>query len=163
MDDILKKLRQKKKRDKSSSPLGDIFSDVAKEDPEDDPEDEMEITHHDTKVHAEVVTEGEGLRGLDFEKESEGSVDLLGGDGVRELSTGDLTVQRPEADHANPGPPGKPTQATRAVEQNDNEIVLKTQDSTKVKFLKLVVTLLESGYYDQAIETIHELRRATEN
>jgi len=160
MDDILRKLRQKNKRDKNSSPLGDIFSDVAKEDPEDDPENEMEITHPDAKVRAEVVTGGEGLRGLDFQKEPEGSVDILGGDGIRELSAGDLTVSHPEADHAAPDPPGK---ATRATEQNDDEIVLKTQNSTKVKFLKLVVALLESGHYDQAIETIYELRRATEH
>ena len=163
MDDILKKLRQKKRHDKGSSPLGDIFGDVVKEDPEDAPEDKMDITHHDTKVHTEIVTKGEGLRGLDFEKTSEAPVDLLGGDGTRELSPGDLTVQHSEADHADPGPAGKPARAVQDVDQNDNEILLKTHDSAKVKFLKLVVALLESGYYDQAIETIHELRRATEN
>lgn len=163
MDDILKKLRQKKKRDKSSSPLGNIFGEVVKDEPEEKPEDEMEITHHDTKVREEIVTKGKGLRRVDFEKEPVAPVDILGGDGVRELSIGDLRVQHPEADRGDPTHLEKAAQPVRDADQNDNEIVLKTQDSAKVKFLKLVVALLESGYYDQAIETIHELRRATEH
>jgi len=156
MDDILKRLSDHDKSEKDSSPLDNIFgkSDEPEEEPEAKPEEDIGITHYGKTAGAETGKDGV-FQGVNLESRSSADPSGIKGGDMRELSDKDLTIS-PETSRTS----ARPMRAGSAG-NTDEKITLKTTDQTKIEYLRLIVSLAEEDYYDQAIEALKELRELT--
>ncbi|MFQ5905921.1 MAG: hypothetical protein ACE5JA_05055 [bacterium] len=152
----MRRLRDHDKGEKDSSPLDKIFgeADVQEEEPEEKPEEEIEITHYGKTGGTGAVRNGV-FQGVSLDSSAAVEPGGLQGDAARELSDKDLTVLPEER-----GPSAAPIRRSPAGNPEER-ITLKTNDQTKIEYLKLIVSLAEDDYYDQAIDALRELRELT--
>jgi|GEM_PF-2462557 len=132
--DIVKKIKKKDEAKEVESPLVSLFPKIESE-PEEE-EEKIEVTQYG-KEEAGGTTIMHGFGNTDSRTEDE---TVLKAEGYRELTLEEL------------GKKPAPAKTTKT-------IGLTTEDEEKIKYITLIVALLESSQYGPSINTIKEMER----